>query len=180
VFTTIKIPFDQWHNRLDHPSRDIVHRVVTKNNLPYSQVDSSSPLVCDACTSAKAHQLPYSVSSSYSSAPLELVYSDVCGLTIDSFGRKQYYVSFINDYSKFTWIYLLRHKSEVSKYFLEFQQLVERMTGRKIITVQSNWGGEYEKLNSFFNLLVSLIMCLVPTHTNKMVLSNANITTLWR
>jgi histone deacetylase 1/2 len=45
---------------------------------------------------------------------------------------------------------LLRHKSEVSKYFLEFQQLVERQLNRKILTVQSDWGGEYEKLNSFF------------------------------
>jgi hypothetical protein len=137
VFTAITIPFDRWHNRLGHPSHDIVHHVITKNNLPYSQVDSSSPLVCDVCASAQAHQLPYSVSS-YSSAPLELVYSDVWGPTIDSFGRKQYYISFIDDYSKFIWIYLLRHKSKVSKYFLKFQQLVEHMTGRKIITVQSD------------------------------------------
>jgi hypothetical protein len=57
---------------------------------------------------------------------------------------------FNDDYSKFTWIYLLHHISEVSNYFLEFQQLVERMTSRKIITVQSDWDGEYEKLNSFF------------------------------
>jgi hypothetical protein len=79
VFSAIKISFDQWYNQLGHPSCDIVHRVITKNNLPYSQVDSLSPLVCDACACAKTHQLPYSVSSSYSSAPLELVYSDVWG-----------------------------------------------------------------------------------------------------
>jgi hypothetical protein len=42
---------------------------------------------------------------------------------------------------------LLRHKFEVSKYFLEFQQLVEHMLGRKIISFQSNWGGEYEKFD---------------------------------
>jgi hypothetical protein len=72
------------------------------------------------------------------------------GPAIDSFGQKKYYVSFIDDYSKFTWIYLLRHKSEVSIYFLEFQKLVERRLDRKIIVVQSDWGGEYEKLNSFF------------------------------
>jgi hypothetical protein len=62
---------------------------------------------------------------------------------------KKYYVSFIDDYNKFTWIYLLCPKLEVSKYFLEFQSLVERMLGRKIISLQSDWGGEYEKLNSF-------------------------------
>jgi hypothetical protein len=52
--------------------------------------------------------------------------------------------------SKFTWIYLLRHKSEVYKYFLEFQALVERVFNREIISVQSDWGGEYEHLNSLF------------------------------
>jgi hypothetical protein len=72
------------------------------------------------------------------------------GPAIDSFGHKKYYVSFIDDYSKFTWIHLLHHKSEVSKYFLEFQAIVERLLDRKIIAVQSDWGGEYEKLNSLF------------------------------
>jgi hypothetical protein len=37
------------------------------------------------------------------------------------FWQKKYYVNFINDYSKFTRIYLLRHKPEVSQFFLEFQ-----------------------------------------------------------
>jgi hypothetical protein len=45
---------------------------------------------------------------------------------------------------------LLHHKSEVSKYFLEFHVLVQRLLDRKIIAVQSDWGGEYEKLNSLF------------------------------
>jgi hypothetical protein len=58
--------------------------------------------VCDACTCAKAHQLFYLVSSTSSSAPLELMYSNVWGPAIYSFGHKQYYVSFIDDYSKFT------------------------------------------------------------------------------
>jgi hypothetical protein len=47
-------------------------------------------------------------------------------------------VSFIDDYSKFTWIYLLHHKSKFSKYFFEFHKLVGRMVDRKIIVVQSN------------------------------------------
>jgi hypothetical protein len=102
------------------------------------------------CACVKVHQLPYPISTSRSSAPLQLIFSDVWGLAIDSFGRKKYYVSFIDDYSKFTWIYLLHHKSEINKYFLEFHKLVERMLDRKIIVVQSDWGEEYEKLNSFF------------------------------
>jgi hypothetical protein len=180
VFSAIKIFFAQWHMHLGHPSRDIVRRVILKNNLPCSHFGSSKDSVCDACACAKAHQLPYSFSSSHSSTPLELIYSDVWGPVIDSFGHKKYYISFIDDYSKFNWIYLLRHKSEVSKYFFEFQKLVEHMLDRKIITVQSDWGGEYEKLNTFFTLLVFLTMSLVHTRTSKMGLLSANTATLWR
>jgi hypothetical protein len=47
-------------------------------------------------------------------------------------------------------IYLLRFKSEVFQKFHEFQSLVERLFDRKIITMQTDWGGEYEKLHPFF------------------------------
>jgi len=99
---------------------------------------------------AKSHQLPYPKSTSISSAPLQLVFSVVWGPAPDSVGRNKYYVSFIDDYSKFTWIYLLKYKSKVFQKFHDFQQLVERQFNRKIIAVQTDWGGEYEKLNSFF------------------------------
>jgi histone deacetylase 1/2 len=59
-------------------------------------------------------------------------------------------VSFIDDHNKFVWIYLLRYKSQVFEKFNEFQQLVERRFNRKIVAIQTDWGGEYEKLNYFF------------------------------
>jgi histone deacetylase 1/2 len=99
---------------------------------------------------AISHQLPYSISNKISSAPLDLIYSDVWGPAPCSVGRHIYYVSFIDDYSKYTWIYLLRQKSDVFQVFKDFQNLVERKFARKIIAMQSDWGGEYEKLNSFF------------------------------
>ena len=60
-----------------------------------------------------SYHIPYPISNSESSAPLDLVFSDVWGPALESVGRKQYYVSFIDDYSKFTWIYLIKFKSEV-------------------------------------------------------------------
>ena len=90
------------------------------------------------------------MSFSESKYPLELVFSDVWGPALDSVGGKKYYVSFIDDFSKFTWIYLLKYKSKVFQKFHEFQSLVERMFNRKIIAVQTDWGGEYQKLHSFF------------------------------
>jgi histone deacetylase 1/2 len=148
VHGVFKPSHHRWHSRLGHPTSSIVSRVISKNKLPCSSESSES--VCEACQKAKSHQLPYSRSTSVSHYPLELIFSDVWGPAPDSFGRKNYYVSFIDDFSKFTWIYLIRHRSEVFNIFHQFQALVERRFDRKIITLQSDWGGEYEPLNSFF------------------------------
>jgi histone deacetylase 1/2 len=52
-----------------------------------------------------------------STYPLQLIHSDVLGPAPESVGRHTYYVSFIDDYSKYTWIYLLRKKSDVFHVF---------------------------------------------------------------
>jgi hypothetical protein len=147
--SVIKPSMARWHSRLGHSAFPIVHRVISSNNLPCAREDRQQS-VCDACQQAKSHQLPYSKSSSVSQSPLDLIFSDVWGLAPDSVGRNKYYVSFIDDHSKYVWIYLLRYKSEVFEKFHEFQQLVERKFDRKIVAMQTDWGGEYEKLNSFF------------------------------
>jgi hypothetical protein len=101
VFSVVKPYFQLWHNRLDHPSFNIIDRLVKSNNpLCSSELDRQH--VCDPCQQAKSHQLPYHMSTSISSKPLELVFSDVWGPTLDSVGKKKYYVSFIDDFSKFT------------------------------------------------------------------------------
>jgi hypothetical protein len=86
----------------------------------------SIELVCDSCQQAKSHQLPYPSSTSVSTAPLQLVFSDVWGPASSSVDRHEYYVCFIDDYSKLTWIYFLKKKSDVFSAFVNFQKLVER------------------------------------------------------
>jgi len=144
-----KLSASRWYSRLGHPSATIVHQVLNKNKLPFVP-ESNKEFVCDACQKGKSHQLPYPKSTSVSRAPLELVFSDVWGPAPTSVGKNNFYVSFIDDYSKFTWIYLLWHKSEAFQRFLDFQNIVERMFDRKIVAMQTDWGGEYQKLNSFF------------------------------
>jgi hypothetical protein len=140
----------RWHDRLGHPSLSIVTKVIDSNNLSCSSV-SNKQTVCDACQQAKSHQLPYSRSVSSTHFPLQLVHSDVWGPAVESVGRKRYYVSFVDDFSRFTWIYFLKYKSEVFQKFHEFQTMVERQFDRKILAMQTDWGGEYQKLNSFFS-----------------------------
>jgi histone deacetylase 1/2 len=149
AFGVNKPSLDRWHSRLGHPAMPIVERVIKNFNLPFSH-ESIKHSICDACQRAKSRQLPYAKSDSVSNQPLELVFSDVWGPAPNSVGRFKYYVSFVDDFSKFTWIYLLKFKSEVFQKFHEFQSLVECLFDRKILAMQTDWGGEYEKLNSFF------------------------------
>jgi hypothetical protein len=125
-----------WHRRLGHPSLAVVHQVLRDNKIPFSESVQES--VCDAYQKAKSHQLPYPKSSSVSTFPLELVFSDVWGPAPASVGRYKYYVSFIDDYSKCTWIYLLKNKSDVFQKFHDFQHLVERLFDKKIIAMQTD------------------------------------------
>jgi histone deacetylase 1/2 len=77
------------------------------------------------------------------------VYSDVWGPATVSVGGYKYYVSFIDAFSKFTWVYLLHAKSEVEQVFIRFQTHVERLLNHKILCVQSDWGGEYQRLHKY-------------------------------
>jgi histone deacetylase 1/2 len=75
-----------------------------------------------------------------------------------------FYVSFVDAFSRFTWLYLLKHKSDVYDVFLQFQKHVERLLGLKISHV-TDWGGEYEKVHPFFhNLSISHRVSCPHTH----------------
>jgi hypothetical protein len=69
-------------------------------------------------------------------------------------------VCFIDDFSKFVWIYTLKHKSEVFECFRNFQSLAERLFDKKILAMQTDWGGEYQRLNSFQHIgICHLVSC---------------------
>ena len=126
----IKPSTSRWHSRLGHPSSSVVQQILSKSRVPFVS-ESNKEQVCDACQQGKSHQLPYPVSISVSSSPLELVFSDVWGPAPTSVGKNNYYVSFIDDFSKFTWIYLLCHKYEVFQKFHDFQSMVSGNLTRK-------------------------------------------------
>jgi hypothetical protein len=121
---------------------------------------------CVVLVNEESHQLPYPKSTSVSHHPLELVFSDVWGPAPESVGCYKFYVSFVEDYNKFTWISLIKFKFEVIQKFYEFQSLIEGIFNRKILVVQSDWGGEYEKLNSFFTKIGIVHQVSCP-HTHQ-------------
>jgi histone deacetylase 1/2 len=76
MFGTTRVSSSRWHSRLGHPSSLVVQQVLSRNKIAFVH-DLNKEIVCDACQKGKSHQLPYSRSTSESSSPLELVFSDV-------------------------------------------------------------------------------------------------------
>jgi hypothetical protein len=145
ALSSVTTSADLWHCRLGHPSSSVVESVIRFNKLACAP--SRSSLVCDSCLRAKIHQLPYNNSAHVTTSLLELVHSDVWGPAVSFVGGFKYYVSFLDDFSRYTWIYLLKRKSDVEHAFHLFQKHVERLLNAKICALHSDWGGEYRRLS---------------------------------
>jgi hypothetical protein len=87
---------------------------------------------------------PFPSSNNRSKEILDLIHSDVCGpMPVISLGGSLYYVIFIDDYSRKTWLYLLKSKDEVFSKFQEFKAEIENLANKKIKTLRTDNGGEY-------------------------------------
>jgi len=116
------------------------------NSLPHIHHPNQ---LCEACIFGKNHRIPFVKEPWHAKFPLELVHTDVCGpMNISSIGGNKYFLTFIDDFSRKTWIYLLKSKDEVFHCFKIFKAFVERQSGRLIKMVRSDGGGEY-KSNEF-------------------------------
>ena len=82
--------------------------------------------------------------------PLELVVADVWGpAPVTSSNGYKYYVSFLDAYSRYTWICLLKTKSEVQQAFMQFKKQIELQLSCKIKVFQTDCGTEFSVLEPF-------------------------------
>uniref|UniRef100_A0A803PM38 Integrase catalytic domain-containing protein n=1 Tax=Cannabis sativa TaxID=3483 RepID=A0A803PM38_CANSA len=138
---------DRWHRRLGHPSIRVLDTVLHKINV--KNINSSLSF-CDACQLGKSHSLPFKVNPKRATAPLELVHTDIWGPSpIMSNTNFRYYIHFIDDFSRYTWIYPLKAKSEALAAFVQFKLLVENQFNSRVKRVQTDWGGEYQGFPRF-------------------------------
>jgi transposase InsO family protein len=132
-----------WHRRLAHinyRALPILSKMVT--GLPDIQVERDG--VCKGCALGKNVKGSFTSSDNRSKGILDIIHSDVCRqMMVPSLGNFVYYVLFIDDYSRKTWIYFLKAKDEVFNKFQEFKALVENLSERKIKVLRSDNGGEY-------------------------------------
>ena len=124
-----------WHRRLGHISIDRIKKLVNERIL--------SVLVetCRDCIKGKQTNKSKK-GAKRSSDILEIIHTDICSLDIDS-SRQKYFITFIDDYSRYMYLYLLQHKNEALDAFKVFKAEVEKQCSKQIKVVRSDRGGEY-------------------------------------
>ena len=102
----------------------------------------------------KQHHIPYLKGvSTRATEAFEAVHSDVCGpMLVSSFGGSQYFLTFIDDCTRYTHVYFIKHKHEVLDKLKEFVNFTTNFTGKQVRTLvienqvktlRSDNGGEY-------------------------------------
>ena len=153
-----------WHERLAHVNRRGIVSMVKRGVVDGVNIsdlhDPDTPSVCNGCVYGKGHQAPIpKKSTTRSSAVLELVHTDVAGpISTPSRGGARYFITFIDDYSKWTTVYMMRDKSESFDCFKRFHRQAETRFSKKLRridfkhftndqrllkTLRSDNGGEY-------------------------------------
>jgi hypothetical protein len=129
---------ESWHRRLAHFNYKVIPyicKVVT--DLPELKGDHEG--VCNGCAQGKNIKKPFPKRDIKTEGVLELIHLDMCGpMPSSSISGYVYYVSFINDYSHKTWIYLKCSTSSRNS-----KALTENLSVRKIKILRSDNGGEY-------------------------------------
>ncbi|KAM1789190.1 hypothetical protein ACFX11_039377 [Malus domestica] len=131
-----------WHNRLGHPSNNIVSLMLKQANILCSK--SSFSVMCSSCLEGKFCKLPFSLSTNKSVKPFAVIHSDLWGpspfVSIDGY---RYYVIFVDECTRHCWLFPLINKSDVFTTFVAFYSFVLTQFATVIQTLQSDGGGEY-------------------------------------
>ena len=114
AFTTCTIiPCELWHRRISHVNYKavlVVIKLVT--GLPKIQINHEG--VCKGCAQGNNIENPFPSSNRKAKGILDILHSYVCRpMSVTSLSGYVYYVSFIDDYSRNTWIYFFKGKYEV-------------------------------------------------------------------
>ncbi|GLU09096.1 hypothetical protein SLE2022_259720 [Rubroshorea leprosula] len=134
-----------WHSRYGHLNFGGLKQLQQKNMVTGLPNFESPSIVCEECVISKQHRDPFPKGSSTRARRLlEIVHSDICGpINPVSNGGKRYFITFIDDFSRKTWVYFLQQKSEALMAFKSFKVFVEKEAGSQIQVLRTDCGGEY-------------------------------------
>ncbi|KAK1686029.1 hypothetical protein QYE76_046877 [Lolium multiflorum] len=129
-----------WHSRLCHINFGLMSRLSSLSLIPNFTIAKGSK--CHSCVQSKQPRKPHKAAEERNLAPLELIHSDLCEMNGVK-GGKRYFMTLIDDATRFCYVYLLRTKDEALDYFKIYKAEVENQLERKIKRLRSDRGGEY-------------------------------------
>jgi transposase InsO family protein len=99
---------------------------------------------CYSCVQSKQPRKPHKVAEKRHLVPLELVHSDICEMnSVLTEGGKRYFITLIDDATRFYYVYLLKTKDEALTCFKIYKAEVETQLEKKIKRLRSDQGGKY-------------------------------------
>ncbi|KAI3780382.1 hypothetical protein L2E82_10363 [Cichorium intybus] len=144
-FNTSKSVLDKsclWHCRLGHINKKRIAKLQEDGIL--ESFDLKSDDVCESCLLGKMTKAPFTGNFERGKDLLDLIHSDVCGPFRSATRHgERYFVTFTDDFSRYGYVYLIKHKSETFEVFKRFQNEVENQRGKRIKILRSDRGREY-------------------------------------
>lgn len=135
-----------WHRRLGHLNFSDMNRIRVDLQI---EKQSFNNLNCETCAQSKLNRLPFSKSSIKTNAPFQLVHADTSGtIHIRNHNNYNSYLVFVDDFTRFCFVYLLKNKTEVFQCFQQFNSLIKNQTNSSIKCLRSDNGTEFK--NSAF------------------------------
>ncbi|GKA27716.1 putative RNA-directed DNA polymerase [Tanacetum coccineum] len=126
-----------WHQRLGHISRDRMTRLVKDEVLP--NLDFSDFEKCVECIKGKMTK-GNKKGATRSTGLLELIHTDICGPFPSGIGGHKSFITFIDDYSRYMYLFLINKKSESLDMFKTFKAKVENQLDHRIKVVRLDRG----------------------------------------
>lgn len=144
-----------WHRKLGHRDPEAIQRVVREGLAKGVSIKKCDIYqTCECCAEGKIARKPFPRKTERQSTKvLDLIHTDICGpMNTVTPGGSRYFLTMIDDHSRYTVVYFLKRKSDAADVIKEYVTMVRNRFGRNPVAVRSDQGGEYKakRLGQFY------------------------------
>lgn len=109
--------------------------------------------MCDICPLAKQRKLFFLVHTQSTSVPFQLIHVDIWGpYEVPTLLEQRFFLTVVDDFSQFNWVFLMRNKSEVATIIPTFDKYVQKQFDKLVKCIRSDNGNEFRLINFFTNI----------------------------
>ncbi|RVW54646.1 Retrovirus-related Pol polyprotein from transposon TNT 1-94 [Vitis vinifera] len=128
-----------WHYRLGHPNV-----MYLKHLFPSLFNKNPQSFECEICQLSKQVRSHFPIQPYKESSPFSMIHSDIWGPSrIKNVTGTRWFVSFIDDHTRLTWVFLMKEKSETSQIFKNFKNMIQTQFQSKIQILKSDNARDY-------------------------------------